>query len=70
MKNALKYIIPLVLIPLTVFTGACIFSEKSYAFISISVAFFSCILFYTGYEKRGKTRMLIISSVMTALTVV
>lgn len=70
MKNALKHIIPLVLIPVIVFIGACVFSEKSYAFISIAVAFFSCILFYIGYEKHGKTRRLIIVSVMTALTVV
>lgn len=69
MKNALKYIIPLVIIPIVVFSGACVFSEKSYAFVSIAVAFFSCILFYIGYEKRGKTRRLIIVSVMTALAV-
>ena len=40
MKTALKYIIPLVLIPITVILGACIFSEKSYSFVSMAVAIF------------------------------
>lgn len=70
MKNALKYIIPLVLIPITVIIGACILSEKSYSFISMSVAILSCVLFYIAYEKKGKTRRLIIVSVMTAISVI
>lgn len=70
MKNALKYIIPLVLVPITVILGACIFSEKSYAFVSMAVAIFSCLLFYFAYEKKGKTRRLIIVSVMTAIAVI
>ena len=70
MKTALKYIIPLVLIPITVILGACIFSEKSYSFVSMAVAIFSCLLFYFAYEKKGKTRRLIIVSVMTAIAVI
>ena len=64
MKTALKYIIPLVLIPITVILGACIFSEKSYSFVSMAVAIFSCLLFYFAYERKGKTRRLIIVSVV------
>ena len=70
MKTALKYIIPLVLIPITVILGACIFSEKSYSFVSMTVAIFSCLLFYFAYERKGKTRRLIIVSVMTAIAVI
>ena len=70
MKTALKYIIPLVLIPITVILGACIFSEKSYSFVSMAVAIFSCLLFYFAYERKGKTRRLIIVSVMTAIAVI
>lgn len=69
MKNAFKYIIPLVLIPIIVFVGAFVFSEKAYAFVSIATAFLACAAFYISYEKRGKTRRLIIVSVMTALAV-
>lgn len=70
MKNILKYIIPLLLIPITVIVGAFVFSEKSYSFVSMSVAVLSCVLFYVAYEKHGKTRRLIIVSVMTAISVV
>lgn len=70
MKNVLKYIIPLVLVPITIILGACIFSEKSYSFISMAVAVFSCLLFYFSYDKKGKTRKLIVVSVMTAIAVI
>ncbi len=70
MKNVLKYIIPLALVPITIILGACIFSEKSYSFISMAVAVFSCLLFYFSYEKKGKTRKLIVVSVMTAIAVI
>lgn len=70
MKNILKYIIPLLLIPITVIAGAYVFSEKSYSFVSMAVALLSCILFYASYERRGKTRKLIIVSVMTAIAVI
>lgn len=52
MKTALKYIIPLVLIPITVILGAGIFSEKSYSFVSMAVAIFSCLLFYFALEME------------------
>ena len=65
MKNALKYIIPLVLVPITVILGACIFSEKSYSFVSMAVAIFSCLLFYFTYEKKGKTRRLTFSALIS-----
>ena len=63
MKTALKYIIPLVLIPITVILGACIFSEKSYSFVSMAVAIFSCLLFYFAYERKGKTRRFIFAPI-------
>lgn len=70
MKNILKYIIPLLLIPITVIVGMFVFSEKAYSFVSMAVAVLSCILFYMECEKHGKTRKLIIVSVMTAISVV
>lgn len=58
------------LIPAAVITGAIVFREKGWAFLSLGVAILALILFITGFEKRKTgTRRLLLVSVLTALAV-
>lgn len=69
MRKALIYIVPLLLIPAAVITGAVI-GDRSYAAVSAIVALLSCVPFFLGFEsKKHSSRRLVILAVMTALSV-
>lgn len=71
MKKWLSYGILCLLIPSVVLTGALLFKEKQYAWISLCVAILACIPFFLHFEKKSvNTKKLILISVMVALSVV
>ena len=71
LRNFLKILIPFVLIPILVFTGAIVFAEKRYLLMSFGVAVLALILFIAGFEKKMiGSRRLVIVSVMTAFCIV
>lgn len=71
LRNFLKILIPFVLIPILVFTGAIVFAEKRYLLVSFGVAILAIILFIAGFEKKMTgSRRLVIVSVMTAFCIV
>ena len=71
LRSVLKYLIPLVLIPIIIAVGAIVFKGKRYLVISLGVVLLALVLFITGFEqkKTGSRRMVIIA-VMVALCVV
>lgn len=69
LRKALSWVLPLLLIPLTVLLGATVFAEKSAAYATLLVTLFSLLLFIAGFEKkRTGTRRLILVAVMVALS--
>ena len=69
-KTVLKYVITIILIPATIILGVVLFSDRSYAIISIAVAFFACIPFFLCFERnKYSTRRIVLLAVMTALSV-
>lgn len=70
-KTIIKYIIFLLLIPVTIALGVIIFNDRAYVWITLTVTILSCIPFFMMFEKREKsTQKLIIVSVMIALSVI
>lgn len=70
LRNAVKIIVPFILIPVLVILGATVFEERRYLIVSTGVAVLSLLLFAAGYEKKptGSRRMIIVA-VMTALCI-
>ena len=69
-KRILGIIIPLVLIPAVAVCGSVLFSEQKHIFVSLVVAFFSLVLFITGFERKMTgTRRMVLVAVMTAISV-
>lgn len=68
-KKVLENIVSFAVIPAVLLCGAFFFGEKAYAYVSVIMAVIVCLLFYVIYEKRGRTRKLVIVAVMTALAV-
>lgn len=69
-KRILKILIPFVLIPGIAVCGSLLFDEQKHIFVSLTVAFFSLILFITGFEKKKTgTRRMVLVAVMTAISV-
>ncbi|MBQ5932797.1 MAG: ECF transporter S component [Lachnospiraceae bacterium] len=69
-KRILRIIIPLVLIPAVAVCGSVLFSEQKHIFVSLVVAFFSLVLFITGFERKMTgTRRMVLVAVMTAISV-
>ena len=70
LRTALKYAIPLAVIPALVLIGALVFSAERYLIISLGVAVLSLLLFYTGIEeKKIGSRRMVLTAIFTALTV-
>lgn len=70
LRSAIKYVLPLAVIPAVVLLGAAVFREKYYALISLAVVVLSQLVFFAGFETRTVgTRRLVITAVMTALSV-
>ncbi len=69
-RRALRWSLPLLLIPAAVLAGSAIFREKQYFFLSFAVAVLSLLLFLAGIERRQiGTRRMVITAVMTALCI-
>lgn len=70
LKKILGLTIPLVVIPTIAICGSVIFSEQKHIFVSLVVAFFSLVLFITGFERKVTgTRRMVLVAVMTAVSV-
>lgn len=71
LRTALRILIPFVGIPALIVCGEVFFNERRYLTISLGVALLSLLLFISGFEKRSVgTRRMVLTSVMTALSVV
>ena len=71
MKKRLSYIILCLVIPAVVLSGALIFKEKQYAWISLCVTVLSCIPFFLHFEhSENDVRKLILIAVMVAISVI
>ena len=69
-KNIAKYIVLLVLVPLTVLLGAVAFDDKKYIFVSACVAVLSCVPFFMSFEgKKTSTKRLVLLAVMLSFSV-
>lgn len=67
----LRITIPFVAVPLLVLLGEVVFTERKYLAISFGIAALSILLFIAGFEKKSiGTRRMVLTSVMTALSVV
>lgn len=70
LRQALKILIPFVLIPLTAVGGSVIFGGKKHIYVSLTAAVLSLLLFMTGFEKKQTgTRRQVIVAIMIALSV-
>jgi len=70
-RLTLRYLIPLLLIPLTVWLGSSVFDAKRHIFVSLAVALLTIVLFVAGFERKSVgTRRMVIVAVMIALSVV
>lgn len=70
-RTFLRFAIPFFAVPLLVLIGEVAFTEKKYLAISFGIAGLSILLFISGFEKKNiGTRRMVLTSVMTALSVV
>ncbi len=71
-KKIIDYLLLLVLIPVIVASGALLFSQKQYAFVSLAVVIVSFVPFIMKFEndRRITTVRMVLIAVMTALSVV
>ena len=71
LRALLRWLIPLVLIPLLVFLGAAVFPQKRHLLVSLGVAVLSLALFLCGFEKKltGSRRM-VLAAALIALCIV
>ncbi|MBQ1256718.1 MAG: ECF transporter S component [Clostridia bacterium] len=70
-RNALKLLIPFLIIPALVILSGTVFKGKQYLVISALIAVFSLLLFAAGFEKKKTgSRRLVLVSAMTALCIV
>ena len=71
MKKRLSYIILCFVIPTVVLSGALIFKEKQYAWISLCVTVLSCVPFFLHFEhSENDVRRLTVIAVMVAISVI
>lgn len=70
MKKFPKYLITILLIPLTIFLVAFLFGAHSYPAVMIIVALLACVPFFLSFEDTDtSTRKIVLLAVMTALSV-
>ncbi|MBO5500830.1 MAG: ECF transporter S component, partial [Clostridia bacterium] len=70
LRNWLRWLIPLVLIPAMVALGALVFPQKQHLLVSLGVAALSLVLFLCGFERRlTGSRRLVLAAVLIALCV-
>lgn len=65
------YTIILLLIPIIIFVGLTLFKDRSYIFISLTIASFGVIAIFLSYERNEEnTRRMVILAVLVAISVV
>ena len=70
LREILKVMIPFILIPCAAVTGVLLFDEQKHVYVSLTVAVFSLLLFFAGFEKKQTgTRRMVIVAIMTSLSV-
>ena len=70
-KKGLRYGLLLLVIPAILLTGALLFRDKQYAWMSLGIAVAACIPFFLTFEKgKAGTRQMIAVAVMIAIAVV
>lgn len=66
----LRWLIPLVFIPLLVALGVLVFPQKRYLLVALGVAALSLLLFLCGFDRRQTgSRRLVLAAVLTALCI-
>lgn len=68
-RKIIKYLITIILIPALIITGAFVFPQRSFTYISLCVIFLACVPFFLSFEKKSSTRRIVLLAVMTALSV-
>lgn len=69
-KNILTAAIFLIAIPAVIFSGVVFFREKSYAWLSLCIAVFSCVpLFWCFERKESSAKEITVLAVMIAISV-
>ena len=69
-KRTLRWMLPLVLMPLLVVLGGWLLGERFYAWGILGMVILSQLLFFVGFERKTVgTRRLVVAAVMTALSV-
>lgn len=70
-RNLLSYLLPFVIIPALVLSGAFVFRDKSYAYVISAVAVVTVILFVSGYEHKstGTARLVLTASFVALASV-
>lgn len=69
-KNILTALIFLIAIPAVIISGVVFFREKSYAWLSLCIAVFSCVpLFYCFERKESSAKEITVLAVMIAISV-
>lgn len=70
LRRVLRWLIPLVLVPLLVLLGATVFQAKRHLLVSFGIMLLAAILFLTGFERKlTGSRRLVLVAVMTALCI-
>ncbi len=68
-RKIIKYLITIILIPALIITGAFVFPQRSFTYISLCVIILACVPFFLSFEKKSSTRRIVLLAVMTALSV-
>ena len=70
-RTILRYLIPFLLIPALVLSGALLFDQQRYLILSLGVAVLALVLFASGVERKNiGSRRMVLTAIMTALAVV
>ena len=68
LRSFLSKILPFLVIPSVVISGAFVFRDKSYSYVIMAVAVLTIVLFISGFEKRKiGTRRLVLTAAFVAL---
>ena len=70
MKKIIKYLVLLLLIPLTVAIGAVLLHDRQYAIVSLIIVLLTCVPFLISFERgRHPARRVVLLAVMVSLSV-
>ncbi|AHN21832.1 MULTISPECIES: ECF transporter S component [Lysinibacillus] len=66
----ISFIVILVFIPLSLYTGITIFADRKYYFVSIVIMILACVPFFLSFERRKpQPREILVIAVMSAISV-